>query len=473
MQLKRMVGSTLVILIVSFVLSSTAYAVPLTTTTLVTGLNRPVEIIAAPGETDRLFVVEKRGVIRILDLNTNTMLPTPFLDISQGASVAAHRRVVGISAGVGGNNDERGLLGLAFHPNWGSTSFFFYVYYIDDSGFPGDTVVARYKIGANLNEGDPNSESVLITFNQPEGNHNGGCIRFGPDGKLYIATGDGGGANDNHPPIGNGQNLQSLLGKMLRLDVDIAAPHIPPDNPMIPDPNSAQPFALSQIWSFGLRNPWRFSFDSLNGDLWIGDVGQGSREEINQVDASSTGGENFGWRCMEGDLCFISPSGNICTCNGVNLTDPVFDYVSTTRCTVVGGYVYRGLEIPEENGNYFYSDFCTGEIWSFDPANPNGTNVEHIDLPTTITSIGQGGDGELYITTNVTTTGGTVRRIVPTCNTAGDINADCSTDLTDAMILIEVLLEMDPGDPALENRCDVNDDGERDGGDIQAWVNEI
>ncbi|MCG8406505.1 MAG: PQQ-dependent sugar dehydrogenase [Phycisphaerales bacterium] len=470
MQLKNVsVYAAAAIATVFMMSSSKTLAVPLTTTTLVTNLNRPVEVVAAPGDTDRLFIVEKRGVIRILDLNTNTLLPTPFLNISPTAPVAAHRRVVNISGG----NDERGLLGMAFHPNYGTTNFFFFVYYIDDSGFPGDTVIARYKIGGNLNEADPNSELILRTINQPESNHNGGCVRFGSDGKLYISTGDGGGANDNHPPIGNSQNLQNLLGKILRLDIDIASPFIPADNPNIPDPNSAQPFALPEIWSFGLRNPWRFSFDRLTGDMWIGDVGQGSREEINHVPVSSVGGENYGWRCMEGNLCFISPSGAICTCGGGNLTDPVFDYASVTRCSVVGGFVYRGLEIPEENGNYFYSDFCTGEVWSFDPASPAATNVEHIDLTTTITAIGEGANGELYVCTGTSTTSSTLRRIVPTCNSPSDINADCSINLTDANILIDVLTDVDPGDPALENRCDVNDDGNIDGEDIEAWLNGI
>lgn len=434
----------------------TVRGAPVTTVTVASGLNRPVYVCAPPGDTSRLFIVEKRGVIKILDLTTGTVLATPFLDIDA--------LVVNPTSG----QDERGLLGLAFHPDYTNNGNF-YVNYIDTSSSPGDTVVARYRVmgdPATSNVANPASALILLTVDQPESNHNGGCMQFGSDGMLYIGLGDGGGANDQHGTIGNGQNTSTLLGKLLRLNVDIPSPYVPADNPFV----GAGP-PLDEIWALGLRNPWRFSFDSLTDDLYLADVGQNIWEEVNYIPAGAGGGQNYGWRCMEGNACFISPSGPDCVCNGQNLTYPIHVYNhSNNRCSITGGYVYRGAVIPGEYGNYFYGDFCTGEIWSFRVVNGAATGNSLRLTHAALTSFGEGGDGELYVVTGITTSNGVVRRIVPLHNHPADINADGSIDQADADLLTQALLGFDLGDPALMNRSDVNSDGEHDGLDIQAWL---
>ena len=438
--------------------AANAAAVPITTTIVASGLNRPVYATSAPGLPNHLFVVEKRGVIRVVDLTTNTLLPAALIDINAV--------VVNPTSG----NDERGLLGLAFHPNYANNRLF-YVDYINNSG---NTVVALYKADAGGLTANPATATTLLTIAQPESNHNGGCLQFGPDGMLYIGSGDGGGGGDQHGAFGNGQNLGTLLGKLLRLDVNIASPFIPADNPFV---GPGDP--LDEIWAFGLRNPWRFSFDRLTGDLYIGDVGQGVWEEVDFVPGSSTGGENYGWRCMEGNASFISPSGPNCTFNGPNLTDPVFVYShggSPFRCSINGGYVYRGLEIPGENGNYFYGDFCSGQVWSFAivaGAAVGNTQRFAFGGAFDMTSFGEDAQGEIYIVSGIGTTNGTVRKIVPVNDAPGDINADGSVDLLDAGILVDVLLDVDVGDPALVNRCDVSDDGLVNGLDVQSWLDQI
>ena len=297
-------------------------------------LDRPVNIKHA-GD-DRLFVVEQDGLIKIINAN-GTIETAPFLDIDSR---------------VRSTGNEQGLLGLAFHPDYTNNGYFF-VNYINNSG---NTVIARFsRDGVNPSIADPDSELIILDYNQPESNHNGGELAFGTDGYLYISSGDGGGGGDQD---NNSQNLGVFLGKLLRIDVNnstVAEPYnIPADNPFISDPN-----ANDEIWAYGLRNPWKFSFDRSTNDLWIGDVGQNAREEINFTLSTDTGGLNYGWRCYEGNNTFNTsgcPSAD-------NLTFPVSDYAHTNnRCSITGGYVYRGSEYPNFEGLYFFADVCSQEI---------------------------------------------------------------------------------------------------------------
>ncbi|WP_296383734.1 PQQ-dependent sugar dehydrogenase [Winogradskyella sp.] len=303
----------------------------------VSGLNRPVNIKHA-GD-DRLFVVEQDGFIKIINAN-GTIESTLFLDIDSR---------------VRSSGNEQGLLGLAFHPDY-ITNGYFFVNYINNSG---NTVVSRFsRNGSNPSIADPNSEFPILNFNQPFSNHNGGDLAFGPDGYLYISTGDGGSGGD---PQGNSQNTSNLLGNLLRIDIDTTTPplnySIPSNNPFV-----GSSTARDEIWAYGLRNPWKFSFDRLNGDIWIGDVGQGEFEEINRASGSS-GGLNYGWRCYEGN--------NFTTYNNTNcpsmstMTFPVSEYShfdGEFKCSVTGGYRYRGSAYPNFEGWYFFADYCSGEI---------------------------------------------------------------------------------------------------------------
>lgn len=314
------------------------------------GLLFPVDVEVAAGDTARIFVVEQRtGTIRIV--RNGLLEPTPFLNI--GAKIT-----------FAGN--EQGLLGIAFHPDFQNQPRFF-VNYTDLSG---DSVIAEYQVDANNPDmADANSERIVLQLFQPFQNHNGGGLEFGPDGYLYIGFGDGGSGGD---PFDNAQNGQVLYGKMLRIDIDGALPYsIPPSNPFVNDPNF-----LDEIWALGLRNPWRYSFDSVTGDLWIGDVGQHGFEEVDFQPGSSSGGENYGWRLKEADTCF-KPTTN---CDPGGLTGPVWFYAhehSVDRDCLTGGVVYRGASIPGFNGRYLCSDFSSGEFWSFRLA--NGTMVELLD----------------------------------------------------------------------------------------------
>jgi glucose/arabinose dehydrogenase len=331
-----------------------------------TGFSNPVNIQHA-GD-DRLFIVEQDGIIKILNTNgtTNAM---PFLNISS------------IVSSLG---NEQGLLGLAFHPNYASNGFFF-LNYTNNSG---NTVIARYSVSANVNIADQASGQIILTISQPYLNHNGGSINFGPDGFLYIGMGDGGDAGD---PQNNAQNGNSLLGKILRIDVgvDVSANYvIPADNPFVGNVN-----ILDEIWAIGVRNPWKFSFDALDGDMWIGDVGQDTREEVNHT-LNGVGGLNYGWRCYEADLIFnTSGCGNIS-----NYTFPIATYNlggSPYKCAVTGGYVYRGSDYPDFNGLYFYADFCNNEIRTIDPNNAYQVVVNG-PFSGNISSFGQDVNGELY-----------------------------------------------------------------------------
>jgi len=365
--------------------ATTAWAggTALTTVRVASGLERPVGLTAPNGDFNRVFIIEKPGQIRVME--NGTLLGTPFLDIDS------------LVGGGGPGGDERGLLGLAFHPDYLNNGQFF-VNYTNNSG---NTVVARYTVDgdpATDNTADPGSATILLSVFQPEGNHNGGWLGFGPnDGYLYIGLGDGGGANDMHGFPGNGQSLNTLLGKMLRINVDSGSPYsVPPDNPFVGVSGE------DEIWAYGLRNPWRNAFDSETGDLYIADVGQFSIEEINFQPANSDGGENYGWRCMEGNSC----TGNGgCTCFAASLTDPVHTYTHAFGCSNTGGEVYRGCSLPDLDGTYFFADYCTARIWSFrydggvtdfeertsELAPGGGLSINNV------TSFGRDGYGEVYI----------------------------------------------------------------------------
>ena len=429
-----------------------ASGIDLSTAVVASGLNRPVGAASSSALPNHLFVIEKRGVIRVINLTNNTLLVTPLLDINS--------IVINPLSG----SDERGLLGLAFHPNYASNRHF-YVNYINNAG---GTVIARYTANEDLLTADATTAVTLKTATQPQANHNGGCLRFGPDGKLYASLGDGGGQGDAHGTIGNGQALDTLLGKILRLNVDISSPYVPADNPFV-----GVEGVLGEIWAYGLRNPWQFSFDRLTGDLYIADVGQDLWEEVNFASASSLGGENYGWRCMEGLHCFNSPSGPNCTCEGSNLSNPVIEYGRTEGISVTGGFVYRGARLVGEYGNYFFGDFSSGRVWTtrVTPGNPptatdKAQRLQFVGL----TAFGEDAHGELYLINGTGTTTGVVRKIIPACAQTGDINSDCTIDLDDALILVDALLDVDLGDPVLLARSDINSDGVINGDDIQAWI---
>ena len=337
-------------------------------TEVATGLEAPAHIANAGDGSGRLFIVEQRGRIRIW--KNGALRPTPFLDITN--------RVL-----YGG---ERGLLAVAFPPQFAEKQYF-YVNYTRTNGGP--SVVARFAVSA----GDPDvadaaSEERLLTVPQPFSSHNGGQIAFGPqDGHLYVALGDGGSGND---PLNASQNKTNLLGKILRLEVEPAngaTYAVPTNNPFVGDSNYRP-----EIWALGLRNPWRFSFDRLTGDLYIADVGQGEWEEINVQSAASPGGENYGWRIMEGFHC---TGLDACVTNG--LTMPAWEYDHTLGCSVSGGEVYRGPVWSPMHGTYLYADYCSGRIWGLKAAGGVWTNVQLLDAPFNITTFGSDEYGELYL----------------------------------------------------------------------------
>lgn len=297
-------------------------------TPFVAGLTLPVDIQNAGDGSGRLFIVERPGRIRIV--KDGLLFQDPFLDISDY---------------VGSNGSEQGLLGLAFHPQY-ATNGFFYVNYTDRNG---DTVIARFNVSPDANRADPASELKMLGISQPYQNHNGGAVVFGPDGYLYLGLGDGGSQGDPH---GNGQSLNTFLGKILRIDVDHDIPYsIPADNPYVGNGDVHQ-----EIWAYGLRNPWRFSFDPATGDLYIGDVGQNDWEEID-VTPAGQGGMNFGWNYYEGVHPYAGDS------SATGFVFPVTDYNHILGCSVTGGVVYRGSSLPAWNGIYLYGDFCTGTVW--------------------------------------------------------------------------------------------------------------
>jgi glucose/arabinose dehydrogenase len=340
------------------------------------GLSFPVHLTSPPGDP-RLFVVEKSGAIRVI--KDGQVLQTAFLDIRDEVS--------------GGS--EQGLLSLAFHPDYASNGRFF----VDYTNRAGDTRVVEYRVSADPDRADPAPVQTILSVDQPFANHNGGLLVFGPDGMLYVGLGDGGSGGD---PQGNGQNRGVLLGKILRIDVDAGTPYaIPSDNPFV-----GQAGRRGEIWAWGLRNPWRFSFDRETGDLFVADVGQNDREEVN-ARSRDEGGVNYGWNVMEGSECFQDDD-----CDPTGLTLPVVEYDHGEGCSITGGFVYRGSALPELRGHYFFSDFCSGFVRSFRLA--GGAAVEERSWPDlepggSIPSFGEDADGELYLLTRE----GSVHKIAP------------------------------------------------------------
>jgi glucose/arabinose dehydrogenase len=448
--------AALLVLFPTLLFYNTAFA--LSTERIAAGLSRPLFATAPPGDTIRLFVLEQYTA-QIKILKGGVALASPFLDINNLVS---------------DSGSERGLLGLVFHPSY-ETNGYFYVNYTNNAG---DTVVARYSASENPDVANPNSALILITISQPYSNHNGGTLAFGPnDGYLYIGMGDGGSAGD---PENRAQNDGELLGKMLRIDVDNENPYaIPPDNPYV---GSGDP--REEIWAKGLRNPWRFSFDRLTGDLYIADVGQNSYEEIDFQPALSAGGENYGWRLMEGNYCYNPPIN----CDPGGLTYPIHEYShggNPFRCSVTGGYVYRGSDIADLYGTYFFADFCSDQVWSFRydgsnltsftdrTAELNPGNGVSID---SISSFGEDGNGELYLVD----LGGEIFKLCPPagCISLCKGNFDCDEDVdgSDAS-----LFKNDFGRSTISNPCtnqlpcrgDFNCDQDADGSDASIFKSDF
>jgi glucose/arabinose dehydrogenase len=379
---------------------------------LTTGNSGPLFVTAPPGDASRIFILLQNGTIRQLAKGAAPTASTVFLDID---------------AKVTSSGNEQGLLGLAFDPGF-ATNGTFYVYYTRASD--GDEILAKYRTldGTGGTAGDPASETILFRIDDDENNHNGGWLSFGPDGMLYISEGDGGGGGDQHGTCGNGQNTQTLKGKILRIDprgtgggapdcgLDAGPYRIPAGNPLA----NGSGGNCDEIWAYGLRNPWRNSFDTATGDLYIADVGEGCWEEINWQPASSHGGENYGWRNFEGKHCYdgvsctatSSPAGCSTACsdpspsgdpvpNGTRL--PMLDYPHSGTCSITGGYVYRGCRMPNFRGTYFYGDYCGGSISSLVQSGGLATNQRDwtpqlgSGLSFDLTSFGTDAQGEIYI----------------------------------------------------------------------------
>ncbi len=443
--------------------SSGNASTPIKAIPIATGLTNPVFVTAPLGDTSRVFIIEKPG--RIVIVENGTQLGTPFLDISSA---------------VNSGGSEQGLLGMAFAPEFDSSGYF----YVNYTGEPdASTVIARAHAAPGSNVADPTVETLLVVP-QPYSNHNGGMLAFSPkDSMLYIGLGDGGSGGD---PENRAQNLDSLLGKILRVDVRTAPGYqIPADNPFAGVPaDSARP----EIWAWGLRNPWRFSFDRETGDLWIADVGQGQIEEIDWQQAGAMDAKNYGWRLKEGNNCYIPNTG----CDTlVGLTSPIVSYPHTSgRCSITGGYVYRGCAMPDLVGAYFYGDFCTGEIISI---RYNGTVVfDSVSRTAALTgavgsfdlsSFGEDGRGEIYICGHGS---GRVSKIVPNgvpsacdgsmaccAGSVGNIDAspDQNVDISDLSGLIDYLyISFIPLACTAEANCDGSPDGNIDIADLSSLI---
>jgi glucose/arabinose dehydrogenase len=345
--------------------------------TVAEGFDRPVHV-ADPGDgSGRLFVVEQEGRIRIVrDGETE---PEPFLDIVDRVE-------------SGGN--EQGLLGIAFHPNFAENGLFFVGYTARGGDGAGNNTVARFRVADDPNRADRESGAILLSVPDPFRNHNGGLVAFGPDGYLYVGFGDGGASGD---PEENAEDPSALLGKILRIDVDrpdAGQPYgIPADNPFADGVDGAP-----EVWAYGLRNPWRFSFDRETGDLWIADVGQNAREEVNVQSAESAGGENYGWDLMEGTACFEDAACEA-TAEDLGLVLPVAEYGRDLGISVTGGYVYRGEAVPELRGVYLFADFGTGLLWGLGrDAAGEWVTSEPVETGINPSSFGEDAAGELYVT---------------------------------------------------------------------------
>ena len=368
---RRIAGLAAVILLAGCSPSESSHLTPppplsgtLSVEPVVSGLDLPLDLTVPTGD-QRLFIVEKTGRIRIV--KDGALLSAPFLDLSDSVS----------------NGSEQGLLSMAFHPRYAANGFF-YVDYTDRSG---NTRVVRYTVSAsNPDVADPSSAHLILAVTQPFPNHNGGLLVFGLDHMLYVGLGDGGSAGD---PQGNGQNLGTLLGKILRIDVDGGDPYaIPSDNPFV-----GRAGARGEIWAYGLRNPWRFNIDSASERLYIADVGQDMWEEVDVAPATQ-GGQNYGWNIMEGMHCY-----NASSCTEQGLTLPVLEYSHAEGCSITGGFVYRGARVPGLVGRYFYSDFCSGFLRSFmyDGSTVSEETTWDVGDLGHVQSFGEDASGELYI----------------------------------------------------------------------------
>lgn len=411
---------------------------------IVSGLRYPVDINHAADGSGRLFVIEQEGRIKII--RNGSLKSTPFLNITDRVACCG----------------ERGLLGVAFHPDY-QTNGYFYVNYTSQAragiAGPGDTIIARYAVSADdIDLADPDSEAIILVVPQPYSNHNAGKLLFSPvDGYLYIPLGDGGSGND---PGNRSQDPGTLLGKVLRIDVDSAFPYtIPPDNPFVNESGT-----LDEIWALGMRNPWRFSFDRLTGDMYIGDVGQGAWEEIDYEAAGSSGGINFGWRCREGanDTQFSSE------CAGRVLTDPIAEYGRSEGRSVTGGFLYRGDKYRALRGQYFFADYVLGNIWTIQKTDSDFWSMPDLELATNlnISTFGEDESGELYFA-HRSSNNGTVYRVMDICEagTAGDRNLD-------GLNIAEFAMNFVPG--VCDGNCpgDLNGDGGVDGSDFKVLADD-
>ena len=388
----------------AFLVPGFASAQEMATRLVTTGLVRPTFVTHAPGDDQRLFIVEKLGKIRILDLETETLNSDYFLDIDS------------LVTGGSSTNDERGLLGLAFHPDYQNNGYF-YVCYTATAG-NGDTYIRRYNRGADADHASTAGAVTIMSFDQPYTNHNGGFISFGPnDGLLYIFTGDGGSGGD---PGNRGQDITNQrLGKILRIDVDNGTPYsIPADNPFVGVTGD------DEIFAYGLRNPWRCAFDRETGDLWIADVGQNAREEVNFIRDGEISGLNFGWKCREGQNTYSSSCGS-----SGPFFNPQYQYShnSSGGYSITGGYPYRGCALPDQQGTYIFADYLTANFWS---AIPNKNDSLSIQSRTSelrsstsglsinsISSFGEDAQGEMYVLSH---SGGRLFKIIP-----ADLPEDC------------------------------------------------
>jgi len=472
-------------------LAASGQAQTLTTVPVVAGLSRPIYVTAAVGDYSRIFVVEQRssstGRIRIINIPGNTLNATPFLSIT------------GVSTG-----GEQGLLGMALHPNFMANGYFYvnYTRTAQSGVSAGSTIIARYRATGGVGTAataDPTSATILLTIPQPDANHNGGWMSFGPDGNLWIATGDGGNANDvngtgtvtavgHTAGMGNAQDVtNNLLGKMLRIDVD-GLDNVP-GNADDADAVAGKPYRTPatnpfngtngdrEIWAYGLRNPWRCSFDRANGDLWIADVGQNAFEEVNCIDTSAAGGANFGWRCMEARSC-TGLTG--CICNSASLYYPLHAYGhNLNRCSVTGGVVYRGCAMPGLSGSYFFADYCGSQLYTMRKGATNQTVVLASDrtaeldpagsnVITNVTSFGEDAFGEVYICDQ---SGGKIYKIVEATSTQPDCNTNGRADGCD----ISSGFSFDTNTNAIPDECedpcfaDYDQSGGIDGADVEAF----